>query len=70
MKISTADEAKRRKLNQAPIHNLHEERSVGWVNHELTIRGKQHLESVSRKLIINKGIAILDNVPSLDMRDF
>ena len=49
LKISTLESSKRCKLNQAPVHNLNEERSVGWVNHEISIRGKKHLESVSKK---------------------
>ena len=31
------------------VHNLGEERNVGLVNYELSIRGKNNLESVSRK---------------------
>jgi hypothetical protein len=40
------------------IHNLNEERSVGFINYEISIRGKQNLESASQKMIINKGIDI------------
>ena len=69
LKISSADDAKRCKLNQAPIHNLHEA-SVGWVNQELTIRSKKHLESVSQKLIINKGIDLLSNASTHNLKEF
>ena len=34
LKISTLEHWK---LNQAPVHNLNEERSVGWVNHEIYV---------------------------------
>ena len=68
-KISTANEAKRQKLNQAPVHNLNEERSVGWVNQELDVRGKCFLESVSKKLVINKGIDLI-NEETLKLSNF
>ena len=35
LKICNLDESKRRKLNMAPVHNLYEERSVGFINYEL-----------------------------------
>ena len=41
LKISTPQSSKRSKLNQAPVHKLNEERSAGWVNHEINIRGKK-----------------------------
>ena len=43
------------------MHNLSEEHS-GFVIYEWqNIRGKQYLESVSKKMIVNKGIDILEN---------
>ena len=36
------------------VHNLGEERNVGLVNYELSIRGKNNLESVSRKIVLNR----------------
>ena len=33
-------------------------KSVGFINYEISIRGKQNLESASRKMIINKSIDI------------
>ena len=56
LKISTLESSKRRKLNQAPVYNLNEERSVGRVNHEINTRGKKHLESVPKKTVINKSV--------------
>jgi hypothetical protein len=32
------------------VHNIGEERNVGLVNYELSIRGSRNLESVSEKL--------------------
>jgi len=48
----------KKKLNKASIHNRNEERSVGFINYEFSIRGKQNLESASRKMLINKSIDI------------
>ena len=59
MKISTADAGKRQKLELAPIHNLSEECSVGWFNYEIDFRGHKHLESVSRKMVINRNIDLV-----------
>ena len=44
-KVATADGSKHQKLEKAPIHNLKEEKSVGEVNYELHIRGREHLQS-------------------------
>ena len=53
MKISNlTDEMKA--LNKTTVHNLAEERSVGSLNNELKMRGKMNMESVSRKMILNK----------------
>ena len=59
LKISQIeDEDIKKKLNKAMIHNLNEERSVGFINYEICIRGKQNLEAASRKMVINKSIDI------------
>ena len=47
-------------LDQAQVHNLNEERSVGFLNYELDIRGKQHLEAASRKMVLNKAADLID----------
>ena len=49
LKLSTASDAAKEKLNQAPIHNLNEERSVGFITHEFNIRGPDQLEPASKK---------------------
>ena len=36
------------------MHNLGEENTVGCVNYEIGIRGKANLESVSRKIVLNR----------------
>ena len=59
LKISTLESSKHRKLNQAPVHNPNEDRSIGWVNHEINIRCKKYLKSVSRKMVISKSVDLL-----------
>ena len=54
VKVSNTTEKEMTELNKAPVHNLAEERSVGSINNELKVRGKRNLETVSRKLILNK----------------
>ena len=70
MKLSDLDGAKRQKLNQAPVHNLSEERSVGLFNYEIQIRGQKHMESVSRKMVINESIDLLTSRPAKDIHKF
>ena len=41
-------------LANAPIHNLGEERSVGMLNYELNIRGKEQFNTSSQNLVVNK----------------
>ena len=43
------DDANRLKRNKAQVHNLNEERSVGFINYELATRGKNHIEAASKK---------------------
>ena len=47
-------------LDQAQVNNLNEERSVGFLNYELDIRRKQHLEAASRKMVLNKAAYLID----------
>ena len=71
LKISSVtDDAKRRKLNKAPHHNLNEERSVGIINYEVNIRGKQNLESASRKMVMNKSMDLLEKAEPDEIRKF
>ena len=43
------------------IHNIGEERDVDMVNYELSIRGKQNLETVSRKLVLKRSADLIQN---------
>ena len=70
LKVSSVSQQKKQKLQQAPVHNLNEERSVGSVNYEIQIRGKKNLNSVSKKIIINKGKDLLEAVNPNDMKKF
>lgn len=68
LKISSQDEDMMRVIDQVQIHNLGEERSVGFINFELDIRGKQNLEAVSRKMVLNKSADLTKNLT--DFRRF
>ena len=68
LKMTTAEEPKRRKLSKAPVHNLNKERSVGFINYEISISGKRFLETASRKMLINKRIDILDKTDTSEMK--
>ena len=57
------------KLDNAPVHNLAEERSVGFLNHEISIRGKRNLEAASKKMVLNKSADLVFN-NSGDFRKF
>lgn len=59
-KISNASEEELMKLNKTSTHNLHSERSVGSINYEISVRGKGHLESSSKKLVFNKSFDLVD----------
>ena len=60
-KISILNEENIKNLDNVQIHNLSEERSVGYVNYELGIRGKQNLEAASRKMVLNKSVDLITN---------
>ena len=65
LKICDLNEEKMDQLDSVQIHNLGEERSVGFVNYELDIRGKQNLESVSRKMVLNKSADLTKKLTDL-----
>ena len=48
LKFYAANAAVKEKLKQAPTHNLNEERSVGFITHEVNIRGPDQLEPASK----------------------
>ena len=43
------------------ICNMEEERNVGMINYELPIRGKRNLDSVSRKLVLNRSADLVQD---------
>ena len=57
LKISCVEDAS--KLSNVPVHNLSEERSVGMLNYELDIRGKDHFSTGSQNLVINKSCELI-----------
>ena len=46
------------------MHNIGEERSVRFFNHEICIRGKKNVESASRKMVLNKSYDIMSSARS------
>ena len=57
LKISSVEDAS--KLSNVPVHNLSEERSVGMLNYELDIRGKDNFSTGSQNLVINKSCELI-----------
>ena len=47
------------KLKGAPVNNLDPERSVGWINHERSVRGASQLGAASRAHVTGKGAALI-----------
>ena len=70
LKMTTVEEPKRRKLSKAPVHNLNEERSVAFINYEISIWGKRFLETASRKMLTNKSKDILDKTDPSEMKKY
>ena len=59
LKICNLTEDELKVLEKAEIHNLGEERNVGFLNNELDIKGKQHLETASMKMVLNKSMDLI-----------
>ena len=59
LKISNIIGDMKRKLDKAPVHNLSEERSIGFMT-SCKVYGVNN-KSASKKMIINKGIDILED---------
>ena len=62
LEISDVDHSLIKTLDEhVPVHNIGEERNVEMVNYESSIRGKNQLKTVSRKLVINKSYDLLSH---------
>ena len=59
LKISAASQDIMKKLDS--LHNLAEERNVGLTNYEINIRGKRNLSSVSKNIVLNRSIDLLED---------
>ena len=70
LSMTTVEEPKRRKSSKAQVHNLNEERSVGFINYEISIKVKRFLETASRKMLINKCKDILDKTDPSEMKKY
>ena len=57
-------------LENVPINNIAEERSVGYVNHELKVRGPQGFNKASDSLMKSKSIDLIQGLPSGSFNDF
>ena len=59
-------QANRRKPVNSSIHNVSKEWNVGFINYETSLRGKQYLETTSRRISVNKSSRIFDQGVSSD----
>ena len=62
LKISELDSESMNKLNKTAVHNIGEERNVGRFNYEVTIRGKQSIDVISKKLVLNKSFDLIQEM--------
>ena len=58
------------KLDQAPIHNLEAERSVGFVNYELSRRGAKQLSLASSSQVKAKSSDLIEQSPSGSFKQY
>ena len=63
------DKLQDKDLTDVPIHNLAEERSVGFINYELKVRGAQQLKRASDTLVKKKSSDLLAT-SSLNFADY
>ena len=50
--------------NKVQVHNIGEERSVGFFNHQISICGKRNVDPASRKMALNKSHGIMGSPKS------
>ena len=48
-------------LADTPVHNLGEERSVGMLNYELNFRGREHFNTSSQNVVVNKSTDLISD---------
>ena len=70
LKISTLSEDEMKVLDKVMVHNIGEERNVGLCNFEVSLRGKENLTSVSRKMILNRSADLIDEREPGDFKNF
>ena len=71
LKISDVDEETIKKLdNSVQVHNIPEERNVGSIGYGLGIRGKDNLNTVSRKHVLNRSGDLVKNVDASAFKQF
>ena len=52
------------------MHNLSEERSIGFYNYEIGIRGKRFTEAASKKIVLNRSSDLIEDVTDKDFRKY
>ena len=70
LKISALKEDEMKILDKVIVHNIGEERNVGLCNFEISIRGKNNLNSVSRKMVLNRSSDLLEERQPGDFKKF
>ena len=70
LKISSLTPNEIENLNTVQTHNIGEERSVGFFNYEIGLRGKKNVDAVSRKMILNKSKDLLSDGKKGEFRKY
>ena len=71
LKIATVGKEELAILDKyVPVHNMLEERNVGNIQYEVAIRGKKHLESASRNLLLMRSSDLIAKAPSGSFKYF
>ena len=59
LKIANLTKEELTQVDKVQVHNIGEERSVGFINYEMDIQGKKNFDSVSKKMILNKSFDLI-----------
>ena len=71
LKICDTSEAMLNKLDEnVQVHNILEEINVGCVNHGIQIRGKECLNTISRKMILNSSFDLVEKMDPSKFKKF
>ena len=71
LKICDTSKAMLTKLDEnVQVHNILDERNVGCVNHGIQIRGKECLNTISRKMILNSSFDLVEKMDPSKFKKF